>query len=57
VATEVPDANKVNVLRAYLTRWKAEVGMFFDGVDAQSSDAAILAIASKHPVFLLDDAR
>ena len=57
VATEVADADKVDVIRAYLKRWKAEVGAFFDGVDASSSDEAILAIASEHPVFLLDDAR
>ncbi len=57
VATEVADADKVDVLRAYLKRWKAEVGVFFDGVDASSSDEAILAIAAKHPVFLLDEAR
>ena len=57
MATEVADADKVDVLRAYLKRWKAEVGVFFDGVDASSSDEAILAIAPKHPVFLLDDAR
>ena len=57
VATEVADADKIDVLRAYLKRWKAEVGAFFDGVDASSSDEAILAIASKHPVFLLAEAR
>ena len=56
VATEVADVDKVDVLRAYLKRWKAEVGVFFDGVD-ESSDEAILAIAPKHPVFLLDNAR
>ena len=53
-ATEVDDADKVPVLRAYLQRWKAEVGVFFDGVSAQSSDEEILAIAPKHPVFHLD---
>ena len=57
MATEVADADKVDVLRAYLKRWKAEVGVFFDGVDASSTDEAILAIAPKHPVFLLDVAR
>ena len=31
VATEVADDDKVDVLRAYLTRWKVEVGPFFDG--------------------------
>ena len=56
VATEVADADKVAVLRAYLRRWKAEVGVFFDGVDASSTDEAILAIAADHPVFVLDAA-
>jgi deazaflavin-dependent oxidoreductase (nitroreductase family) len=56
VATELPDDAKVEVLRAYLRRWKAEVGAFFDGVDASSTDAEILAIAPKHPVFELDAA-
>jgi deazaflavin-dependent oxidoreductase (nitroreductase family) len=50
---EVPDDEKVDVLRAYLKRWKAEVGIFFDGVGPDSSDEQIRAIAPKHPVFLL----
>jgi deazaflavin-dependent oxidoreductase (nitroreductase family) len=53
VATELADADKVPVLRAYLRRWKAEVGVFFDGVDAESTDDELLAIAPKHPVFIL----
>jgi deazaflavin-dependent oxidoreductase (nitroreductase family) len=53
VAHELPDAEKVDVLRAYLHKWKAEVGVFFDGVDADSPDAEIAAIAHKHPVFEL----
>ena len=53
VATEVADDAKVEVLRAYLRRWKAEVGVFFDGIDADSTDDAILAIAHKHPAFRL----
>jgi deazaflavin-dependent oxidoreductase (nitroreductase family) len=56
VATELPDEAKVDILRAYLRRWKAEVGVFFDGVDADSSDEEIQAIASKHPVFVLASA-
>jgi len=52
-ATEVEDAAKVPVLRGYLKRWKAEVGVFFDGVGADSSEAELLAIAPKHPVFRL----
>lgn len=50
-ADELVDADKTEVLRAYLRRWKAEVGVFFDGVDADSSDAELAAIAPKHPVF------
>jgi deazaflavin-dependent oxidoreductase (nitroreductase family) len=49
--TEVTDAAKVDVLRAYLRRWKMEVGVFFDGTSADSSDEEIAAIAPKHPVF------
>ena len=55
VARELADAEKVDVVRAYLERWKAEVGVFFDGASAESSDEAILAVAPKHPVFVLDD--
>jgi deazaflavin-dependent oxidoreductase (nitroreductase family) len=56
VATEVADADKEPVLRAYLRRWKAEVGAFFDGVDADSSSDAIAAVAPDHPVFRLTPA-
>jgi deazaflavin-dependent oxidoreductase (nitroreductase family) len=48
---ELPDEEKVPVLRAYLERWKFEVGMFFDGVGPGSSDAEILAIVGEHPAF------
>jgi deazaflavin-dependent oxidoreductase (nitroreductase family) len=50
-ATEVPDAEKATILRAYLKRWKAEVGVFFDGVSADSPDADLERIAPDHPVF------
>ena len=53
LATELPDADKVPVLRGYLERWKAEVGVFFDGVGPKSTDDEIGAIASKHPVFAI----
>src|SRR5580692_8227304 len=53
VAEEMPDGDKVPILRAYLKRWKAEVGVFFDGVGPDSADGQILAIAHKHPVFTL----
>ena len=51
--TELGDDEKVEVLRAYLHRWKAEVGIFFDGVSAKSPDSDILRIAPNHPVFRL----
>jgi deazaflavin-dependent oxidoreductase (nitroreductase family) len=56
VARELPDAEKVPVLRAYLKRWKAEVGVFFDGTSADSTDEELAAIAPRHPVFLLERA-
>jgi len=53
-ATEiVDDAQKVRVLRAYLRRWRAEVGVFFDGATADSDDAVLAGIAPRHPVFVL----
>jgi deazaflavin-dependent oxidoreductase (nitroreductase family) len=53
-ARELTDDEKVPVLRAYLKRWKAEVGVFFDGVGPDSSDGEIGAVAPKHPVFELE---
>jgi deazaflavin-dependent oxidoreductase (nitroreductase family) len=53
-ATELGDDQKAPVLRAYLMRWKFEVGAFFDGVGPNSSDDELLAAAPKHPVFRLD---
>lgn len=50
-ATELSDGDKPAVLRAYLKRWKAEVGVFFDGVSATSPDAELDRIAPRHPVF------
>ena len=43
------------MLRAYLRKWKMEVGVFFDGVSAGSGDAELLRIAPKHPVFVLSE--
>ena len=52
-AQEVPVADSVPILRAYLRRWKFEVGMFFDGVTPDSTDAEWAAVAADHPVFAL----
>jgi deazaflavin-dependent oxidoreductase (nitroreductase family) len=48
---ELPAEEKLPVLRAYLKRWKFEVGMFFGGVGPDSGDAELLAIADDHPAF------
>jgi deazaflavin-dependent oxidoreductase (nitroreductase family) len=53
-ATEVPPESAVPILRAYLKKWKWEVGAFFDGTGPDSSDAELLAIAPDHPVFKID---
>ncbi len=52
-ATEVADGDKQEVLRAYLRRWKWEVGQFFDGVGPDSSAEELARIAPDHPVFLI----
>jgi deazaflavin-dependent oxidoreductase (nitroreductase family) len=52
-AVEVDDEDKVPILRAYLKRWKAEVGVFFDGVNPDSSEDELRGVAPKHPVFRL----
>jgi deazaflavin-dependent oxidoreductase (nitroreductase family) len=53
-ATEVPDDERPAILRAYLKRWKAEVGVFFGGVGPDSSEADLRRIAPDHPVFKID---
>jgi deazaflavin-dependent oxidoreductase (nitroreductase family) len=56
VAAELADSDKPPILRAYLRRWKAEVGVFFGGITADSPEDDILRIAPKHPVFVLSQA-
>jgi hypothetical protein len=46
----------VPILRAYLKRWKFEVGMFFDGVSAESPETEVRRIAPDHPVFRIEPA-
>ncbi|NEE10436.1 nitroreductase family deazaflavin-dependent oxidoreductase [Streptomyces sp. SID7499] len=50
-AAEVGDDDKAPILRAYLKRWKAEVGVFFNGVGPDSPDEELRRIAPDHPVF------
>jgi deazaflavin-dependent oxidoreductase (nitroreductase family) len=52
-AIELADAEKVPILRAYLKRWKAEVGVFFDGLEPDAPDEEMARAAPKHPVFRL----
>src|ERR1700694_4581606 len=52
-AVELDNSEKTDVLRAYLKRWKMDVGIFFDGVSASSSIADLDRIAPNHPVFRL----
>lgn len=54
-AVEVPVADRPPLLRAYLRRWKFEVGMFFEGVGPDSTDQELAAVAGDHPVFVLGD--
>jgi deazaflavin-dependent oxidoreductase (nitroreductase family) len=51
--TELADGEKATVLREYLRRWAWEVGRFFEGIDASSSDDQLAAIAPGFPVFRL----
>jgi deazaflavin-dependent oxidoreductase (nitroreductase family) len=50
-ATELPDDEKPPLLRAYLKRWKWEVGQFFGGVGPDAPDSELRRIAPDHPVF------
>ncbi|MCW3062996.1 MAG: deazaflavin-dependent nitroreductase [Solirubrobacterales bacterium] len=50
-ATEVPLDDAVPILRAYLKKWKWEVGQFFGGVGPEAPDEKLREIAAEHPVF------
>lgn len=49
-AEEVPDSQKLPILKSYLDKWAWEVGAFFE-LDKDPSDAEIQRIAPDHPVF------
>ena len=53
-ATEVADVDKEPVLRAYLRRWKWEVGQFFGGVGPDSTTDEFARIAPDHPIFRIE---
>lgn len=50
-AAEIDDDAKPAILRAYLKRWKWEVGVFFDGAGADSPEETLREIAPGYPVF------
>lgn len=52
-AEELSDVDKPAVLRAYLKRWKFEVGTFFAGVGPDATDQRLLEVAPGYPVFRL----
>jgi deazaflavin-dependent oxidoreductase (nitroreductase family) len=52
-AVEVADADKAGILRAYLERWRSEVGRFFPGIEPDATDADLAAVAADYPVFRL----
>lgn len=47
---EVPDGEKLPILKAYLDKWAWEVGAFFD-LPKDPSDEQIREISSLHPIF------
>jgi len=55
-AAELADADKPELLRAYLRNWKMEVGIFFDGIGPDATDEQLLAIAPGYPVFRITPA-
>jgi deazaflavin-dependent oxidoreductase (nitroreductase family) len=52
-AHEVPDSDKVPLLRLYLDRWAWEAKDFLE-VDSDASDDDLRRIAPDHPAFVLD---
>jgi deazaflavin-dependent oxidoreductase (nitroreductase family) len=50
-AVELTDAEKPDLLRAYLRKWKWEVGQFFGGVGPDAPEEEVRRIAPDHPVF------
>lgn len=48
---ELADAEKPDLLRAYLKLWKMETGIFFGGVTDASPEDDLRRIAPNHPAF------
>ncbi|HET6319569.1 MAG TPA: nitroreductase/quinone reductase family protein [Chloroflexota bacterium] len=54
--TEIPDSEKLPILRAYLKKWSWEVGAFFEAVGADASESELQRIAPNHPIFRIEAA-
>jgi deazaflavin-dependent oxidoreductase (nitroreductase family) len=52
-ASELPLDDAEPILRAYLRKWKWEVGQFFEGVGPDAPDEDVRRIAPNHPIFKL----
>ncbi len=52
--TELADADKPAVLRAYLQRWSRETSAHFDGLGPDASDEDLSHTSPDHPVFRID---
>lgn len=50
-AEELPDEAKAPILRAYVRRWRWEVGQFFKELSKEPTDAELASIAPGFPVF------
>jgi deazaflavin-dependent oxidoreductase (nitroreductase family) len=53
-ATEIGEDEKPALLRAYLEKWKWEVGAFFDGVGPDAPDEELRRIGPDHPAFRIE---
>lgn len=51
-ATELPDSEKLPLLRLYMEKWAWEVKSFME-IDADASDEEIREVAPRHPAFVL----
>jgi deazaflavin-dependent oxidoreductase (nitroreductase family) len=54
--TELPDIEKLPVLRRYLERWGWELGQFFEGVTKNATDEQLAEISPGFPVFRINRA-
>jgi deazaflavin-dependent oxidoreductase (nitroreductase family) len=54
LVVEIPDAEKVPILRAYLRKWSWETSAFFEGVGGDATEADLRRISPNHPIFQIE---